>query len=31
MIGSADFVDKRMKSDISKWAKVIQAAKIEKQ
>jgi tripartite-type tricarboxylate transporter receptor subunit TctC len=31
MIGSADMVDKRMKSDMSKWAEVIKAAAIEKQ
>jgi tripartite-type tricarboxylate transporter receptor subunit TctC len=31
MIGSPEFLNERMKSDIAKWAKVIQAAGIEKQ
>lgn len=31
MIGSPEFLDERMKADIAKWAKVIQAAGIEKQ
>ena len=31
MIGSPEFLNERMKSDIVKWAKVIQAAGIEKQ
>jgi tripartite-type tricarboxylate transporter receptor subunit TctC len=31
MIGSPEFLDERMKSEIAKWAKVIQAAGVEKQ
>jgi tripartite-type tricarboxylate transporter receptor subunit TctC len=31
MIGSPEFLDQRMKSDIAKWAEVIRVAKIEKQ
>jgi tripartite-type tricarboxylate transporter receptor subunit TctC len=31
MIGSPEFLNERMKTDIAKWAKVIQAAGIEKQ
>lgn len=31
MIGSPEFLEERMKADIAKWAKVIQAAGIEKQ
>lgn len=31
MIGSPEFLSQRMKSDIAKWAKVIEAAGIEKQ
>ncbi len=31
MIGSPEFLDERMKSDIAKWAKVIEAAGVEKQ
>jgi tripartite-type tricarboxylate transporter receptor subunit TctC len=31
MIGSPDFLNERMKSDIVKWAKVIEAAGVEKQ
>jgi tripartite-type tricarboxylate transporter receptor subunit TctC len=31
MIGSPEFLNERMKNDIAKWAKVIQAAGIEKQ
>jgi tripartite-type tricarboxylate transporter receptor subunit TctC len=31
MIGSPEFLNERMKSDIAKWAKVIEAAGVEKQ
>ena len=30
MIGTRDFLDQRMKSDIAKWAEVIKVAAIEK-
>jgi tripartite-type tricarboxylate transporter receptor subunit TctC len=31
MVGSPEFLNERMKSDIVKWAKVIEAAGVEKQ